>query len=175
MKTRTRSEVKWLVNEAAALAGELERLDTQLAEIARKRDHVQKAHDACTRTLAVVISRPKGSLALPVVRVHHPYGGRGNLRQFIESTLQQAPEGLSAREIAFLVRDYFGLEFVSDLEFTQYIQNSIRPQLDVLRDEGLVENLPAAKPKPLLWAWKKNPYPALEDLCIEVDLPRVRK
>lgn len=75
MRTRTRSDVKWLVNEAAALSGELQRLDALIAELSSKREAVQKAHDACTTTLAYVTKRRKETLGLPRVLPQRPYSG----------------------------------------------------------------------------------------------------
>jgi hypothetical protein len=53
-RTRTRSDVKWLINQVAALAGELERIDVEMARFKQRRKALERSHKACLQTLSVL-------------------------------------------------------------------------------------------------------------------------
>jgi hypothetical protein len=51
MATRTRPDIKWLINETAMLQGELERIDQEMARPAALQAAVERSRIACQRTL----------------------------------------------------------------------------------------------------------------------------
>jgi hypothetical protein len=140
MRSPTRSDVKWLVNQAAALAGELSRLDVEARLLAERRAAVEKERHACVRTLSIITGPSALTAVLPTVRVHRPYGGRGKLRQFLHDLLRDsAPASLDSNELAFRAIAHFDLTFASPSEFYRFKNNSIGRGLRQLEREGYLE------------------------------------
>jgi len=159
MRNRTASDVKWLINEVAALAGELARLDREMARLATLRDAAQRAHEACTRTLAYVAKR-QSLPELPVVRVPRAYGGRGKLRALLKEVLKgDAPHSLTTAELAAKAIDHFGLQFSCPEELYDFRVNSIGRALRKMQAAGLVERVVTGeRVRGALgtWRWKQS-------------------
>lgn len=174
MSTRTRSEVKWLVNEAAALAGEIERLDTLTAELSSKRETVQKAQEACTTTLAYVTKRRKETLGLPRVLPQRAHFGWGSLRVFLSATLRSSVGCvLTTAQLAERAIQHFELEFTCARERYDFRNNSVARALNKLKAAGLVERVAAAgedKRVPTGWRWIDLTCPA--DVLEELTSPK---
>lgn len=101
MRTRTRPDVKWLINEVAMLAGELQRVDKEVARLAEHRLKVEQAHRACLQILSVVTEALP--LRLPTVQQHRPYGGRGALRRLLLDALREVqPKALDTNQLTQL-------------------------------------------------------------------------
>lgn len=101
MRTRTRPDVKWLINEVAMLAGELQRVDKEVARLAEHRLKVEQAHRACLQILSVVTEALP--LCLPTVQQHRPYGGRGALRRLLLDALREVqPKALDTNQLTQL-------------------------------------------------------------------------
>lgn len=139
-RSRARSEVKWLVNEATVLAGELQRLDAELARLGQQRQEVENAHRACLRTLTIVFNDPFAEAPLPPVHTHRSYGKRGRLRQFIRDTLKEAaPAHISTEEMVSKAIRHFGLTFDTSGELRLFKNNSFTRALRHLEAAGSVE------------------------------------
>lgn len=165
-RRRARSEVKWLANEAAALAGELERIDAEMAHLSKQRQAVEQAHEACVRTLTIVFNDPTSDALLPSVHVHRSYGKRGRLRQFIRETLKDAaPAHVGTDELVSRVIRHLGLAFDTSEELRLFKNNSFTRALRHLEVEGTVEAI-GSRVGGLnhfgAWRWESS-LPALPD------------
>ena len=78
------------MNQAAALAGELSRLDVEATRLSERRAAIEKERQACVRTLGIITGPAALTAVLPTVRVHRPYGGRGKLRRFLHDFLRDS-------------------------------------------------------------------------------------
>lgn len=167
MRSPTRSDVKWLVNQAAALAGELCRLDVEAKRLSERRAAIEKERQACVRTLSIVTGPPALAAVLPTVRVHRPYGGRGKLRQFLHDLLRDsAPASFDSNELAFRAIAHFDLAFVSPDEFYRFKNNSIGRGLRQLDRDGYIEPVGARYTGGggfSRWRWKPE-LPTLREL-----------
>ena len=160
MRSPTRSDVKWLVNQAAALAGELSQLDMEASRLAERRSAIEKERQACVRTLSIITGPSALTAVLPTVRVHRPYGGRGKLRQFLHDLLRDsAPASLDSNELAFRAIAHFDLAFVNPAEFYRFKNNSIGRGLRQLEREGYLEYASTRYAGPggfSQWRWKEK-------------------
>lgn len=169
LRTVTRPDIKWLLNEAAALTGQLAQLDQQAAEIATRRLAIERTHAACLRTLGILSTPLPGgrALALPTVKAHRPYGGWGALRAFLRKTLETAaPSNLDTMELALLAVEHFALEFANADEFYRFKNNSLGNALRYLKNTGLVDHAGAretASANFAIWRWK-NQLPDIREL-----------
>ena len=167
MRSPTRSDVKWLVNQAAALAGELLRLEVEASRLAERRAVVEKERQACVRTLSIITGTAALTAVLPIVRVHRPYGGRGKLRRFLHDLLRDsAPVSFDSNELAFRAIAHFDLAFVSPDEFYRFKNNSIGRGLRQLQREGYLEYASTRYAGPggfSQWCWKPE-LPTLREL-----------
>lgn len=165
MRSPTRSDVKWLVNQAAALAGELSRLDEEASRLVERRAAVEKERQACVRTLSIVTGPLALTTILPTVRVHRPYGGRGKLRQFLRDVLRDsAPAVFNSNELALQAIAHFDLVFIGPDEFYRFKNNSIGRGLRQLDRDGYIEPVGARYTGGggfSRWRWK----PSLPTLC----------
>ena len=166
---RTRPDVKWLINEAAALAGELERIDRHLTRLQDRRESVKNTHDACLHTLAYLVEL-QSLPALPVVRAHRPYGGRGRLREFLLDSLRHSPAMMfSTAELALQAIAHFGLEFSSPRELYEFKTNTISRALHRLQREGLVERCvgPAQPASRAQGGWRyRKALPSVQEIAV---------
>jgi hypothetical protein len=76
MRQRTPSGVKWVANELAAIVGELERIDEELARLTVRRA-VLSEHRTSLNQVGAIMGVMELQALVPVVRVHKAYGGRG--------------------------------------------------------------------------------------------------
>lgn len=169
MASRTSPEIKWLLVERATLVGDIVRLEERKvlleAELGRVRDLVAAVDTS--------IQLVDGSLRLDAagqVGRHCPtYHRRGALKDFLTAALKAAGDaGLSGSAASLLATANFGLNFATKAEFQKYSRNTIRRQLQRLRNHGLAENLPGTGPESKLWRWKRA-LPSLADLALLAD------
>jgi hypothetical protein len=140
MATRTRPDIKWLINEAAMLKGELERIDQEMARLEEHRKDVEKARAACERALAYVVQQAVGGL--PTVHAHRSYGKRGDLQRFLAATLKAAaPAQFRTTELADLALAHFDLRMSSPAELYYFHNNTVGRALRRLLALGLIERL----------------------------------
>jgi hypothetical protein len=140
-RTRTPSDVKWVVNELAAVAGELERIDQALARLQTRRERLTKVHTSLS-AVAGRLAIPRAVAVQVVVNAHDRWGGRGNLRQFLRRTLEAAyPCGVSTSSLTDLAIEAFGVQVANAAERKRLIDNSIRSALTKMRGAGEVEPL----------------------------------
>lgn len=175
---RTPPELKWLLNERAAVLGQLgkaqeraesfdraaRRWEEMRAKAVRRREEAQQGAAEKLRTLqaldvsiALVDSRVRSDAAGRVVPWKDKYGIRGALTNFLRAALRDAaPQPLSGAELAKRATAHFNLKLLTPPErksFADTVKAVLR--LAVQRD-GVVERLPktSAKQRNQLYRWK---------------------
>lgn len=171
MRTRTRPDVKWLINEVAMLAGELQRVDKEVARLAEHRLKVEQAHRACLQTLAVVTEALP--LRLPKVQQHRPYGGRGALRRLLLDALREVePKALDTNQLTQLAVDGLGLVFPSPEALTLFKKGTVGRTLRFFSQQGIIERIDIPAPGPPnvgYWRWKAE-LPTIDALANDTEL-----
>ena len=164
-RTRTSSEVKWVVNELAAVTGELMCIDATISELSARRARLEGVRDSLTQVGAVMGLEQLQRFA-PVIRAHRAYGGRGFLVDWLRGILQAAvPHWVDTLTLVALAEQQFGLEFTTYAQRDTYRKNTLSRALRKLLAQGLVErhHFPESTSLPGLWRWKRQ-FPALEQL-----------
>jgi hypothetical protein len=140
-RTRTRPEIKWLANELAATAGELERIDEQMRRMSARKVRLLAVHAALSAVAGQMAVSELPNL-VPNVKAHGLYGGRGNLKRWVEQMLQAVqPDAIDTVALAARAAEVFGLELGTSKEMARFRQNCIGGVLRKLLAEGLVERL----------------------------------
>lgn len=149
---RTRSETKWLINEIAALAGDLERIDREMADLATRRERelaalagqrekTRRAREACLATLAITASMTTEA-KLPVVHAHRPYDRRGGLLAFLRAAITQAaPSAVNTEYLARMALEHMGLEIASPKEYSRFKHNTVGRALRRFEEDGFVQRI----------------------------------
>lgn len=173
---RTSPQVKWVVNEIAAVQGELDRIEETLSRLLERKEHLLRVKDALG-SVATELHLPVAPGALPVVRPNDRFGARGSLRKFIRVVLQAAyPKGVSTSSIADMVIDAFQLEITNPLERKRLVDNTIRNALTRMGRQGEVEPLHSQQEdgsrmgliaQSGVWRWKERTT-TLEELRASV-------
>lgn len=165
-RTRTRPEVKWLANELAVTAGELERIDEELARLRARRRQLQSVHASLAR-VAGVMAVPELPGLVPVVRAHPARGGRGSIVDFFRATLEATyPSAIDTLTMTDLAARHFGLTFATAQQRNRFRRATVNHTLVRLCNSGEVERMhdPVATPNaPGVWRWKVE-TPTLADL-----------
>lgn len=74
------------------------------------------------------------------IRAHTKnYGKRSALSTFILETLKCAKDGIGMHAIAEVALSHLGLEFATQAEFTQFLNNNVKPRVRDLKKNGLVD------------------------------------
>lgn len=167
-RTVTRPDIKWLANELAATAGELERIDEELARLTARRRRLEAVHLALSQ-VGGMVGTPDLARLVPSVRVHGRYGGRGRLRDWLKQLLQDAaPGAVDTTTMVLLAEDAFGLAFASAEERDRFRRDSLTRQLRWFLAQGLVErvhDLQAAACTVGVWRWK-TALPTIGELAV---------
>jgi hypothetical protein len=188
-RTRTPSDLKWLLNERAAVAGALEkatargrRLTERLARLQESVEamnkiaqdafnakvHHQRALDALDVTLGLAYSQVRPDAAGVVTAWEGKYGKRGELAKFVKQTLQSAaPNAVNVRELIDLAIQSFKLLILTPDDrrtVTWAIANATR----VLKRKGLIEpELPQIPGAPGAWRWR--PPTSFADIAVKAE------
>ena len=167
-RTRTPSEVKWLANELSVLAGEMQKIDDQVAMLQEKRAKLLAARDALGR-VAKLMELPAALPDLvPPVRAFMPLGKRGSLRNFIRDELRAAyPGSVDTVSLAEKALERFGLRFATLVEFQRFRNRQVLKTLQKLADLGEVEGLHERRPGVnIVGVWRlKVVRPSLAELA----------
>jgi hypothetical protein len=175
-RTRTPPDVKWLLNERAALAGTVAkaadkqqalaakrgRLEAQLEGVlqllARSRtaqSRAQASIDAIDVTLGLAHPRVRPTCAGEVSAWAGKYGKRGGLGDFVEQALQSAaPAALTTTVLINLASMQFGVAFPLPKDRRAF-RKSVSSALTSLLKRGLIEPLHSREEGSHgLWRWK---------------------
>jgi hypothetical protein len=146
------------------LAGEMEKIDLEVKRLATRRTAVAEKHAALAKVSALA-EVPQLPQVVPPVRAHHPYGGRGNLRNFLREALRAVyPGALDSRTIAEVAVHHFWETFESDEQRQYFKRERVTHTLQKLVRLGEVERLhPAATNAVGGWRWKVD-EPSIVDL-----------
>lgn len=146
-----------MANELAAVAGDIRKLDAQLAELTARRAHLLDVHKAL-EDVGRALGARKLATAMEPVRVHRGYGGRGYLVDWIKATLKAAaPAALDSITLARLAEEELGLAFNTEMDRERFRGNSLTRALSKLADQGLAERAHPGSSggnQPGRWRWK---------------------
>ena len=141
MRTRTPPDLKWVLNELAAVNGELARVEQALGRFHARREHLAKTQAALQRVVAELSGAAGASFDLSV-NTHERWTGRGKLRNCLRQALKDAyPAGLSSSVLTDHVALVFGIELPNAAERKRFMDNSVRSALTSMRRRGEVEPL----------------------------------
>lgn len=139
-RRHTSPQAKWLLNEAAALRGELARVVSKQARLAKREAEIRKTL-AALELVAAPLPVPAGVAAPTVVSAHNRFGPRGHLTKLILGHLQSAwPKGADIHSLVDWVAASCGIEFANTAERTD-CRHSVRRRLHHLAEQGKVERL----------------------------------
>lgn len=146
-----------MANELAAVAGEIQKLDEQLAELTARRGRLVEAH-AALEAVGRALGAPGLSTVMSAVRAHRSYGGRGYLVDWLKATLKAAsPAALDTLTLARLAEENLGLVFETERERERFRGNSMTRALAKLAAQGLAERAhghSGGGNQPGRWRWK---------------------
>ena len=139
-RRRTSPEAKWLINEAAALRGELARNVAHQSRWAKREAEIRKTL-AAIELVAAPLPVPAGADAPESVHAHFRYGRRGRLNELLLEGLSRAsPKGMDSRSLADWVATCCDLKFVSATDLVDY-RRLVSRRLRHLSTDGKVERL----------------------------------
>jgi hypothetical protein len=176
-RTRTPPDLKWLLNERAAIAGEIRKtylhqkaLAPRLAALQLKMDgvtalmqqcaDVRKSHQATLAaldaTIGLAYSQVDPSVGGVVLAWDGKYGKRGALKQFVSQTLRvAAPTPVSTRQLINQAILHFQLSLPLPSSRVS-LKKSIKTALYRLVQGRLVEPLHGTSSgTPGIWRWKQ--------------------
>ncbi|MBL8390047.1 MAG: hypothetical protein JNK17_17695 [Hydrogenophaga sp.] len=148
--------VKWTANELAALKGELQVIEQELGALRLRREVVRGRIDALEQVFSMVA--PEVPLVhVPVVHAQKRFGGYGNLRGWLLSTLEAAyPQALDTVALLDGAERVFGLTFESKGARGRFRDNSLAKALRVAAAAGEVERMETSTrfSTPGVWRWR---------------------
>ncbi len=162
----TSPQAKWLLNEVAALRGELSRVVAKQQQLAKREAELRKTIDALELVVAP-LPVPAGLVARSVVHAHQQFGPRGILTRVLLDTLESAwPKGVDTHSLLEMVASHCGIQFSTSKERTHCRRNVVH-RLRHLVDSGRVERLPGVGGHDSnslgVWRWK-NEMPSWSQL-----------
>ena len=156
-RTRTPSDLKWVLNERAAVAGELQSIEAELTQLAARKEQLT----ALLHHLDHVYSQlaPQApAVPVLVVNARKRYGGRGNCIAWVRETLQGAyPQALTTSALTEAAQAAFGVEFVDERQRGRFRRGGLGSALRKLLALDEVERLHDYRGVPHLagvWRWK---------------------
>lgn len=154
-RTRTPSDVKWLANELAMLAGEIEKVDAEVRRLQARRAKLFATHSELAK-VAALTGAPRLPELVPPVRVHRPYGGRGKLREYLREALKcNYPNALDTHTLATMAVQHFSATFDSDQQREHFRDETVTHTLRKLVQRGEVERIHTTKSNQVGgWRWK---------------------
>lgn len=179
-RTRTPPDLKWLLNERAALAGQLQRaqhreeqgqferreilnqvrvLESKLTRYQAQSAAVQARLRALDVTISIAYTPISPDVAGVVNAWQGKYGPRGGLRRFLIQSLEQVtPRSLTTLELMSGVIQFFCIQIENPAE-RRSLRCTITKELRRLRDDaGVVESLHkiARVRTSGVWRWKAS-------------------
>lgn len=155
-RTRTPSELKWVLSERAAVAGELQSIDAELGRLVARRSYLKRLH-AALNDVYTQLAPALPTMAVPVVNARLRYGGQGNCISWVRDTLRAAyPHAVDTAALTTAAAKTFGLDLASAQQRNQFRRNSLRSGLRRLLALGEAERLHDFQGVPHLagvWRW----------------------
>lgn len=176
-RTRTAPEIKWLLNELAALRGQVQSQSERASAIQAEAEKVerralrlrkaqaraaQQAQAAATAILALelvleqVAHRVNAAAAGVVHSWVGKYGRRGALTAFLRTQLTTAVEPLTVSELVDSVATHFDVDVSASILRKKLHQSVKRRVLELFHEEGVLERVVVERPgKPdICWRWR---------------------
>jgi len=186
-QTKTPPDLKWLLNERAALFGarevsaahmallltklgkaeeRFERLNASVEAAKQQMSTVDSRLAALDRTLGLMYSEVSPAALGMVNAWQGKYGKRGGLRDFLVRTLQKSyPNPVSMTLLTDSVAVEFGIPLSTRAQRMRQ-QLSIRGQLRHLKEQGKVKSLRSSNDGfPGMWLWVADQLPSLSELA----------
>lgn len=157
-RVRTSPEQKWLINERAVLAGELQDLEAEEARLVARKAYLQRMLEALDSVHAQLVPEAP-VMPVHIVHAHARYGGRGNCIQWVRDTLRASyPLAIDTSTLTRAAEKAFGLDLADAQHRSRFRRNSLRAALRKLLALGEAERLhsPAGEGIPDLagqWRW----------------------
>lgn len=163
---KTRPEIKWTVNELAAVRGEIDSIDQEMERLARRKARLERVAAALTTVASAMVMELAPEAVVPI-RAHGRYGGRGNLRNYLRETLKAAhPKAVSTGALVEGAVKVFGLKFSSREERARFADDNLGNALRKMLARGEVERLhdyAGVPDMPGVWRWRDG-LPSWEEL-----------
>jgi hypothetical protein len=186
-RTRTPADLKWLLNERAAVAGAIEtslgrkvQIENHLARAQQQVAELVQALAGASGTLAtkqVSLAALDRTIALAYASVAPwaggvikawagKYGQRGGLQEFVVQALKGvAPQPITTLILMSHAANHFGLTLATPQDRKKF-RNSVRSILRGLQAKGIVEALHKQKGKVSgAWCWAGDRVPSMADLA----------
>lgn len=164
--TKTRPEIKWTVNELAAVKGEIDSIGQEMGRLAKRKARLERVAAALTTVAIAMVTELAPEVVVPI-RAHGRYGGRGNLRNYLRETLKAAhPKAVSTGVLVEGAVKVFGLTFSSREERARFADDNLGNALRKMLARGEVERLHdyAGVPNmPGVWRWRDG-LPSWDEL-----------
>lgn len=175
-QTRTPPALKWMLNERAAVAGEVSKADAQLqalepkiAALERQLATIQASSRAAASRLAarqLTLAGLDASITLMYQEVRpdaagvvnawaNRYGKRGGLQAFVLKAIQEAaPFPVNSKDMLLKVVAHFGISIVTPYD-RRALRRSLKNTFCQLHRKGLIEPLHnrASTCAPGVWRW----------------------
>ena len=156
-RTRTPSELKWVLNERAAVAGELQAIEEELTRLAARKEQVASLLHHLDSVYSQLVPQVP-MVPVLVVNARQRYGGHGNCIAWVRETLQAAyPQSVATSALAEAARNAFGLDFADAGQRDRFRHNSLRTALRKLLTLNEVERLhdfTGIRCRSGVWRWK---------------------
>jgi len=178
-RRHTSPQAKWLLNEAAALRGELARVIAEQQRLATRESEIRKTL-AALELVAAPLPVPAGIDAPVCINGHHRYGPRGTLTRLLLELLDASyPKGVDTLTLVSTIADKLGISIATVQERNRY-RWSIVNRLRHLADQGKVERLPGlgAHDVNSVGVWRRlraKPTPSLEALRLAAGSAATKK
>lgn len=164
--TKTRPEIKWTVNELAAVKGEIDSIEQEMERLTRRKARLERVAAALTTVASAMVTELAPEAVVPI-RAHGRYGGRGNLRNYLRETLKAAhPKAVPTGALVEGAVNTFGLTFSSREERARFADDNLGNALRKMLARGEVERLhdyAGVPDMPGVWRWKDG-LPSWEEL-----------
>ncbi len=187
-RTRTPPDLKWLLNERAALSGavetsvvrqglltaRLQRAERQCTKLAatlagseRALGRSRAAIDALDATIRMAYAEVEPSAGGVVKAWAGKYGKRGGLREYLAQVVRDAaPTPVTLALAINLAAHRFGLVFAIP-EDRQRFRYSVRKTLRTLAKDGLIEAVHGSNGRMSTAAWRWTQLPTIAELAAQ--------
>lgn len=154
--TKTPPTEKWLLNERAVVAGELQAIAAELERLTARKAYLHNLLASLDEVYCLVAPAVSPAQGL-VVHGHTRYGGRGNCIAWVREVLRTAyPDALDTAALTLAAEEAFGLMHITPEQRRKFRNNSLRTTLRKLLAQGEAERLHDYRGVPHragVWRW----------------------
>lgn len=169
--TKTPPTEKWLLNERAVVAGELQTIDAELERLTARKVYLSSLLVSLDEVYCLVTPAVAAVQGL-VVHGHARYGGRGNCIAWLREVLRAAyPQAVDTAALTLAAEKAFGLVHVTHEQRRKFRNNSLRTALRKLLAQGEAERLHDFRGVPHragVWRWVPS-HPKYAELVAQVE------